>query len=85
MHNWHIPNPSDSYWNTFEWSTFGHEVAHDLIGFSDNISPRRDRPTVMARSFDPGPVFVVTEFDIGLLFDSQRVIHAKKWETCRCN
>ena len=36
--NWHIPNPSDGlFWTNFDWSVYGHEVAHDLLGFSDNM------------------------------------------------
>ena len=81
--NWHIPNPSDRlFWTNFDWSVYGHEVAHDLLGFSDNMG--YDRGSVMSRRSGAGPAFVVTEFDVELLLDSHRVIH-DKLGACGCD
>ncbi len=83
LKNWHIPNPSDGRnWDNYDWSVYGHEVAHDLIGFSDNMG--YDKGSVMSRRTGAAPAFVVTEFDVELLLDSHRVIHDDEWESCKC-
>ena len=81
--NWHMPNPSDKYyWDRFDWSVFGHEIGHDLIGFDDNMG--YDKDTVMSRRSGPAPSFIVSETDIEFLLDSARVIHSNKLKECGC-
>jgi hypothetical protein len=85
MNNWHVPNPSDGRnWDRFDWSVFAHEVGHDLLGFPGNMEPPSAASSVMGRRTGAGPAFAVTEFDIELLLDSNRVIFAD-WEKCRCD
>lgn len=78
-----MPNPSDKYyWDRFDWSVFGHEIGHDLIGFDDNMG--YDKDTVMSRRSGPAPSFIVSETDIEFLLDSARVIHSYKLKECGC-
>jgi hypothetical protein len=84
LNNWYIPNPSDGRnWTNYDWSVFGHEVGHDLLGFPGNMEPPGMMRSVMGRRLGAGPAFAVSVFDIKLLLDSLRVFHAK-WETCGC-
>jgi RHS repeat-associated protein len=83
LNNWYIPNPSDGRnWTNYDWSVFGHEVGHDLLGFPDNGN--YDKGTVMSARTGTGPRFAVSELDIELLLDNLRTIKGK-WETCGCN
>jgi len=81
--NWYIPNPSDGRnWTNYDWSVFGHEIGHDLLGFPDNAG--YDRNTVMSPRSGSGPRFLVSEMDIEFLLDNLRTIKENKMEACKC-
>ena len=81
-HNWHVPNPSDPDWKTYDWTVYGHEVAHDFLGFDDNMG--YDKDTVMSPRSGPVPRFEVTEFDVELLLNSIRVNRSRSLQVCEC-
>lgn len=81
--NWYVPIRSDTHnWEKYDWSVFGHEVGHDLLGFDDNLG--YDLGSVMSAHSNLVPRFEVTEKDIGWLLDSRRVNHSRNIQKCEC-